>query len=53
MKTLYRDCQEEAKVQSKQRAGTGVPAWISSMGIAWLYGLLQKSEVFSQDKATR
>jgi hypothetical protein len=53
MKTLYRDCQEETSVQPNQKAGTDVPAWVSLMGIAWLYGLLKKSEVFAKDKAAR
>jgi hypothetical protein len=57
MKTLHRDYRKDAAVQPNNASSNAfnaeTPAWISSMGIEWLYSVLQKSDVLAKPKATR
>ncbi|WP_416672042.1 hypothetical protein [Egbenema bharatensis] len=53
MKTLYRDCRNHTELPSGAALISDMPAWISLMGMEWLYNALQKLSLFSRSKANR
>jgi hypothetical protein len=53
MKTLYRDCRNHTELPSGAALVSDMPAWISLMGLEWLYGALQKLSLFAGSKVDR
>ncbi len=42
MKTLYRGCHNRVDMPSSVALISDMPAWVSLMGLEWLYHILQK-----------
>jgi arsenate reductase-like glutaredoxin family protein len=58
MKTLCEEQREtaersEAKLSAEALPTAELPAWVSSMGMEWLYLFLQKNEAFAKLKTDR
>jgi hypothetical protein len=53
MKTLCEEHRENAERSVEALPSAELPAWVSSMGMEWLYKLLQKNGAFAKLKADR
>lgn len=53
MKTLHKDSRKDATMQPINALNADAPAWVSSMGMEWLYSVLQKSDVVAKPKTLR